>query len=507
MPDHARLSVTDHGAEGDGETATAAFQAALDACASAGGGTVAVPAGDYVVGTLELGDDTTLHLEAGATVHASQDDADYRAPGRSTAGPDGELPFLVAEDAANIALTGRGTFHGHGTDLMLMDEPIQGHSGQESAWPLVSEGEPDARQGADYLDRSGDTDDWPVAKPDFRPGPMFHFDGCENVQIRDLTFRDMPAWTLHFSDCDEVDVLGVDVKNNMLIPNCDGIAVVSSRNVHIADCTVVACDDTIVPGAHEGSPVENLTVTNCTLASHACAIKFGSETSGDIRDCTFSNCTIYGSNRGLGIQHRDGGDIENVLFQDITIRTTLPPGPWWGKAEPIYVTSVPRDEDTDLGSVSDVRFRNVVADAENGAVIYAHDDADVSGVVLDSVDLTMRDPESAGEVGGNLDLQPTAVTAPIVGRDLPAVYCRGVDDLSVRDLAVEWGEDVPEYYTHALAVEDADDVAVAGFRGRGAGPGEAAIALHGVTNWSGTDNHTRGDGPLVDAIDVTDRGP
>ncbi|MFB6121306.1 MAG: glycoside hydrolase family 28 protein [Halobacteriaceae archaeon] len=501
MTDHSRLSVTDYGAEGDGETATDAFQDALDACAAAGGGTVVVPAGDYVVGTIVLGDDTTLHLAAGATVRASQDEDDYYAAGSTEPGPDGELPFLVAQGVENVALTGRGTFFGHGTDLMRMDDPIEGHSGQESAWPLVSEGKPEARQGDDYLDRSGDTSDWPVAKPEFRPGSMFHFEDCENVLVRDLTFEDMPSWTLHFDDCDEVDVLGVDVLNNMLIPNCDGIAVVSSRNVHIADCTVVACDDTIVPGSHEGSPVENLTVTNCTLASHACAIKFGSGTAGDIRNCTFSNITIYGSNRGLGIQHRDGGDLENILFQDITIETTLPRGPWWGKAEPIYVTSVPRHEDTDLGAVRNVRFRNVVADAENGAVIYAHDDADVEGVVLDGVDLTMRDPDAAEEVGGNLDLQPTSAMPPILEHDVPAVFARGVSDLTVADLNVEWDDDVPEFCTSAVACEDVTDVTIDGVVGA---PAHGGAFLELCDTKGITVRDSRLDGDATAFLDVSD---
>src|SRR3954464_7550879 len=48
-------NVRDFGAKGDGATLdTGAVQAAIDACNRDEGGTVLVPAGDFVIGTLEL---------------------------------------------------------------------------------------------------------------------------------------------------------------------------------------------------------------------------------------------------------------------------------------------------------------------------------------------------------------------------------------------------------------------------------------------------------------------
>src|SRR5256885_17149264 len=69
------------GAAGDGRTKdTAAFQMALDACAAGGaggGGEVIVPAGNYLIGSIELGSNTTLRLQSGATLTASPDLPDY----------------------------------------------------------------------------------------------------------------------------------------------------------------------------------------------------------------------------------------------------------------------------------------------------------------------------------------------------------------------------------------------------------------------------------------------
>ena len=71
-------NVRDFGAVGDQQALdTKAIQAAIDACAAQGGGTVVVPAGGYVTGSLFLRSQITLYLDAGATLLGSEDPADY----------------------------------------------------------------------------------------------------------------------------------------------------------------------------------------------------------------------------------------------------------------------------------------------------------------------------------------------------------------------------------------------------------------------------------------------
>ena len=61
------FNITYYGAKGDGRTVnTLAFRQAIDACAKSGGGTVDVPAGEFVSGTIVLRSHVNLHLEAGA---------------------------------------------------------------------------------------------------------------------------------------------------------------------------------------------------------------------------------------------------------------------------------------------------------------------------------------------------------------------------------------------------------------------------------------------------------
>jgi hypothetical protein len=71
-------NVQRYGALGNAHTLdTAAFQAAIDTCHEQGGGTVWVPAGQYVTGTIFFHDNITLHLDAGATLLGSPDPVDY----------------------------------------------------------------------------------------------------------------------------------------------------------------------------------------------------------------------------------------------------------------------------------------------------------------------------------------------------------------------------------------------------------------------------------------------
>ena len=59
----AAFNIRNYGAVGDGRTLdTAALQKTMDACAAAGGGTVLVPAGNYLTGPFTLVSSLNLHL-------------------------------------------------------------------------------------------------------------------------------------------------------------------------------------------------------------------------------------------------------------------------------------------------------------------------------------------------------------------------------------------------------------------------------------------------------------
>ena len=70
--------ILDYGAVSGGKIlCTKAINAAIEACASSGGGRVTVPAGFYLSGTIWLRSGVELHLEHGSTIKGSDNLDDY----------------------------------------------------------------------------------------------------------------------------------------------------------------------------------------------------------------------------------------------------------------------------------------------------------------------------------------------------------------------------------------------------------------------------------------------
>jgi polygalacturonase len=128
--------VTEFGAKGDGRTLdTLAVQAAIDRCNQDRGGTVVVPAGVFVIGTVEMKSNVTLHIAAGGTLLGSADGKQYHAAeaiplsGDSTLG-DGNVGLIFGVNAENVTIEGRGTIDGQGAQFRT---PTRGVA-PESVW-------------------------------------------------------------------------------------------------------------------------------------------------------------------------------------------------------------------------------------------------------------------------------------------------------------------------------------------------------------------------------------
>ncbi len=112
------FDVKRYGAVGDGtRVETRALQAAIDACAAAGGGTVRLAEGSFVTGTLYLKSGVRLLVEENAALLGSQNHADYTTDthhimylGESHM----DRCLLFARDAQNLSLEGHGVIDGRG---------------------------------------------------------------------------------------------------------------------------------------------------------------------------------------------------------------------------------------------------------------------------------------------------------------------------------------------------------------------------------------------------------
>lgn len=397
-------NVVDYGAVGNKIADDAkAIQQAIDECSANGGGTVLLPANHtFMSGPLCLKSNVNLHLEATAVLLANPDEGIYKLSAFGENRGEGMM-WIYANGADNISITGKGTIHGNGIAFM----------GKE-------------------LDDSYELK--PVTTFDPRPHVLTLTD-VKNLTIRDITIRDGAYWTVHLIGCDGAVIDGISLLNNLKIRNGDGIDLDHSRNVRISNCHITSGDDCIClknrREFEQYGPCHDITVTNCVMTSRSCAIKIGSENMDSIYNVVFDNCVITRSNRGLGIQNRDEGTVTDVMFSNIIMDCQLWSDVWWGKAEPIYVTSYPRangnHKDANwrfpkgetvgrCGEVSRIYFNNIVANSENGCFVGGDIEGKVNNVHFSNVRL-VRKKVTAYE-GGAIDLRPCRDTQfmPTQGR-------------------------------------------------------------------------------------------
>ena len=111
------INIRDYGAVGDGmQLDSPAIQAAVDACAAAGGGTVTFEPGIYLTGSIFVGNNVNLCIPKGTTLIGSQDINDYKRIPTRVAGIEMEWPAALVNiiDKKNAAISGHGTIHGKG---------------------------------------------------------------------------------------------------------------------------------------------------------------------------------------------------------------------------------------------------------------------------------------------------------------------------------------------------------------------------------------------------------
>jgi polygalacturonase len=286
---HATNNVRAFGATGDGATKdTAAFQKAINVCAAANGGEVVVPAGNYLIGSIELKSYTTLRLEKGARLLGSPDLDDYpvmkvRWEGRWI---DGHRALISAQDASHIGIVGSGKISGNPA-LSGREMPRR---------PVIIE---------------------PI--------------NCIDVRLEGFATEHRSMWSIHPTYCVNVTAKNLVIRSTG--GNGDGIDVDSCKHVRIESCDIDTGDDCIaiksgrgMEGYRLARPTEDVLISHCTLGDSIFAcIGIGSETSGGIRNvriehCKFTQAKTFAvyikSNTGRG------AFIEDISARDLDVATT-----------------------------------------------------------------------------------------------------------------------------------------------------------------------------------------
>jgi polygalacturonase len=284
------INIRDFGAIGDGKTKdTAAFQKALDACTSAGGGVLSIPAGNYLIGSIVMGASTTLTLEKDAILTGSPDINDYpiiqsRFEGKFVPCHRG---LIFANKADHIAITGSGKIAGN--------------------------------------DALG-----PLRNP--RAPVLMEFIECNDVQLTGFATSYARMWSIHPLFCTDIHASNLTIRSNPNQVNGDGIDVDSCRDVHIEHCDIDTGDDCIalksgrgMEGVTMGRPTQDVTITDCTLGSGFAGVAVGTEMSGSVINVSIQHCKFTRGANGIYLKSRTerGGFMVNISGEDLDVASTV----------------------------------------------------------------------------------------------------------------------------------------------------------------------------------------
>ena len=405
---------------------TAVIQKAIDDCASSGGGTVYMPSGLFVSGTLYMRSNVFLHLESNTTLKASPDYADYNAadawvqnwasePEHTTGGH-----FIVFLEVEHAGLTGHGTIDGNGMSF------------------------PYRRNVPDWMAVHND-------KSIKRPAQMVYLCESKDIRIRDVRLFNSSYWSCFVWGCENVIISGLYIRNNPEIPNSDGIDIDSSRHVIVSDCLIDTEDDCITFRCagrrlkNRNAILEDVTVTNCQLRTPGCnAFRIGVG-NGIIRNCLVSNVLIRGSSKGVCLEARytfnsdeePGTAIENISFNNIFMESRC--GIYMGS----YCMGA---TDCIAPPVRNIRFSNITAKSCVNFVIQSNLGAVVEDIVLQNFNVELSGTPRVRFSRGYHEWEHAT------GRG--AFLIAGAKNVTMRDITVRIPDE--SYATEAVVISDED---------------------------------------------------
>lgn len=336
------------GAKGNGMTVdTRAINRAIDAAATAGGGTVHFPSGTFLCYTIHLKSKVALYLDQGTIILAAD------------TGPGGQYDAAEPNHWDHYQDYG----HSHWRNSLILGEDIHDFSiiGPGLIWGKgLSRG---TRQG-------------PRAEDPGVGNKAISLKNCHNVILRDFSILHGGHFGILATG---VDNLTID--NLMIDTNRDGMDIDCCRNVRVSNCSVNSpWDDGICLKSSFGlgyaRATEMVTISDClltgsfeegTLLDGTCKpfppdaniprngrIKFGTESNGGFKRITVSNCVFDGC-RGLALEAVDGAVLEDVTVTNISMRDIVD--------GPIFIRLGDRmrgPEDVPVGALRRVIISNVV---------------------------------------------------------------------------------------------------------------------------------------------------
>ncbi|MCG1021861.1 glycoside hydrolase family 28 protein [Sutcliffiella horikoshii] len=453
--------ITTYGAKGDNQTDnTKAIAKAITDCAGNGGGTVFIPAGDYLTGPFVMKSNITLYLDAGSTVIFRDDFDVYPSIKTRWSGYEcyGFSPLIFGRSLKNVSIKGHGVIDGQGKAWWEINKRLK--EGETVSTSVTKE---IRRYNEAMLEPlSTNLVEW---DSQFLRPPLLQLMDCEHVTIEGVTLQNSPFWNTHLVYCRDVQVRGVTFKNPSDTPNGDGFDIDSCSNVRVSDCHFDVGDDCLClksgineDGRRVGRPTENVTVSNCTMLRGHGGVVMGSENSGGIRNVTVSNCIFIGTDRGIRIKtnRARGAYIENILVNNIYMEDVFCPfsinsfyryGVDENDPTMNSLEAIPVSEKTP--KVKHIRLSNVTAKKCRAAAGFVHGlpEMPVQDISLSNVHIEMTN--DANEAGGEPDMVKEVII--MAGEGL---YGKFIDGMELNQVRIETRQGP------ALYLEESSDVEI-----------------------------------------------
>ncbi|MCU7551198.1 glycosyl hydrolase family 28 protein [Chitinophagaceae bacterium LB-8] len=299
--------VNNYGAVSDGKTVTTkAIQAAIDACASNGGGVVSFKPGEYLMGSIFIKSGVHLKIDKGVLIKGSQDFADYPEMDTRIAGIEMKWPAALINivDQKNVAVSGEGKVN------------AQGKFCWDKYWAMRKEYEAKGLR-------------W-IVDYDAKRVRTFLVQSSSDVTLKGLTFSNAGFWTVQVLYSDHVTVDGVTIRNNEdgHGPSTDGVDVDSSSWVLVQNCDIDCNDDDFClksgrdwDGLRVNRPTEYVVIRKSVARKGGGLLTLGSETSGGIRHVLAEDLVAKGTGNGFHIKSATtrGGVVEDIYFRNVVM--------------------------------------------------------------------------------------------------------------------------------------------------------------------------------------------
>jgi polygalacturonase len=304
---------------------TPAINAAIEAAAAAGGGTVYFPAGTYLCFSIRLKSNVSLYLDQGCRIISAASPLK-----NETTGQMGGV-YDAAEPNAASHYVDFG--HAHWRNSLIWGEGLHDI----------------AILGPGLIDGSG-----------LSPGYQEHdrapeqagvgnktiaLKNCRNVVLCSFSILKGGWFALLLTGIDNLTIDNLKIDTNR-----DGMDIDCCRNVVVSNCIVNApYDDAICPKSSLAlgylRSTENVTITNCVVSGgyrlgtmlngtfqhfqpgekgvkHNGRIKCGTESNGGFKNIAISNC-VFDNCYGLSLDSVDGALCEDITISNITMRDII----------------------------------------------------------------------------------------------------------------------------------------------------------------------------------------